>query len=140
VSQNQAQRQSASNENVNTRQQGATTRSQSRQQTAQNYQGHYDDNNWDDGEVAAVAIGAAAIGAMAGYAAGESNTTQTTTTAPAPSTTVVYTTPPPASGGLPCTPNTTVVQGVTYYQCGTSWYTQAYGPNGPIYTPVPAPN
>jgi hypothetical protein len=88
--------------------------------------------------VAAVAVGAAAVGAMAGYAAGQSNTTQTA--APAPSTTVVYA-PPPATGssGLPCTPNTKVVQGVTYYQCGASWYTQAYGSNGAIYTPVPAP-
>jgi hypothetical protein len=151
--QNQSQRQAASNQNVSTRQQGATTRTQSRQQTAQNYQGnypagyhppagyypppqgYYDNNNWDDGEVAAVAVGAAAVGAMAGYAAGQSNTTTQTST---PSNTVVYTAPP-ASGGLPCTPNTTEVQGVIYYQCGTSWYTQAYGPNGPIYTPVPAP-
>jgi len=87
--------------------------------------------------VAAVAVGAAAIGAMAGYASGQSNTSQTTTAAP--STTVVYTTLRLPPRRLALHPNTTVVQGVTYYQCGTSWYTQAYGSNGVIYTPVPSP-
>ena len=97
-SQNQAQRQQYSNENVETRQQGATSRTQSRQQTAQSNKGayygsgyhppagayptpaaraaradYYDDNNWDDGEVAAVAVGAVAVGAVAGYAAGQSS-------------------------------------------------------------------
>lgn len=149
-SQNQSQRQQYSNENVETRQQGATSRSQNRQEAAQSYQGNrpagyyppsgqYDENNWDDGEVAAVAVGAAAIGAMAGYAAGESNTTQSVTTAPAPSTTVVYAAPPAGNASLPCSPNTSEVNGVTYYQCGSDWYTQAYGSNGVIYQPVPAP-
>jgi hypothetical protein len=139
MSQSQAQRQQYSNENVATRQQGSTARAQDRQQAAQSYHGGYssdyhDDNNWDDGEVAAVAVGAAAIGAMAGYASGQANTTQTS--APAP----VYPAPAPTgNAGLPCTPNTTVVEGVTYYQCGSSWYTQAYGSNGVIYMPVAPP-
>jgi len=127
------------------RQEGYSDRQQNRQDYADDhyhgggyYHDGYDDDNWDDGEVAAVAIGAAAVGAMAGYAAGESNTTQTVTTTP--STTVVYT-QPPSSGyaSLPCTPNVTTLDGVTYYQCGSAWYTQAYGANGAMYVPVPAP-
>lgn len=134
-------------ERTDIRQQGYTERQENRLNAANEYHNnsggyyhhddyHHNDGDWDDGEVAAVAIGAAAIGAMAGYAAGESNTSQ----APATSTTVVYTTPPPAgNGGLPCTPNTAVVNGVTYFQCGSSWYTEAYGANGVVYMPVPAP-
>jgi hypothetical protein len=85
--------------------------------------------------VAALAIGAAVVGGVVGYAAGQSSAEQ----AAAPSSTVVYTAPPSGSAGLPCTPNTTVVSGVTYYQCGTAWYTQAYGSSGVMYMPVPAP-
>ncbi len=79
--------------------------------------------------MAAIGLGAAAVGAMAGYAAGQSSSTSTTT----------YATAPAPSGGLPCTPNTVVAKGVTYYQCGSTWYTQAYSSAGPIYTPVPPP-
>jgi hypothetical protein len=150
ASQNQAQRQQYSNQNVETRQQGSTDRTQSRQATVQNsgayYSGgyrpppagysaaaradYYDEHTWDDGEVAAVGLGAAAVGAMAGYAAGNSQSSQgTASQAPAPS----------GSGGLPCTPNTKVVSGVTYYQCGSAWYTQAYGSSGVMYIPVAAP-
>ncbi|MGZ5628965.1 MAG: hypothetical protein ACXWFA_19815 [Methylobacter sp.] len=84
-----------------------------------------------------MAVGAAALGAVGGYAAGQSSASQSTSAAP--STTVVYSTPPSGSGGLPCNPNTTVVRGMTYYQCGSAWYTQAYGNSGVVYTPVPAP-
>jgi hypothetical protein len=101
----------------------------------QSYDGHryyYNDDDWDGGEVAAVAIGAAALGAMGGYAAGESSAAQSTTT--------VYNAPPPSGySSLPCTPNTSVVNGVNYYQCGASWYTQAYGNGGVVYMPVSAP-
>jgi hypothetical protein len=86
----------------------------------------------DGGEVAALAIGAAALGAMGGYAAGESSAAQSSTT--------VYNAPPPSGySSLPCTPNTSVVNGVNYYQCGASWYTQAYGNGGVVYMPVSAP-
>lgn len=94
--------------------------------------GYYYNNNWDNGEVAAVAIGAAAVGAMAGSAASKSSSST-------PSSTVVYTNPPPGSAGLPCNPNTVVANGVTYYQCGSNWYNQAYGSGGAIYVPVPPP-
>lgn len=97
------------------------------------YRGGYyhDDDDWDDGEVAAVAIGAAAIGAVAGYAAGEAS---------APATTVVYTAPPAGYTSLPCAAMQTTVNGVIYYQCGPTWYTQAYGGSGVLYVPVPPPH
>ncbi|HEY8157123.1 MAG TPA: hypothetical protein VIF10_00330 [Methylobacter sp.] len=43
-----------------------------------------------------------------------------------------------ALGGA-CNPNTTVVRGMAYFQCGSAWYTQAYDNSGVVYTPVPAP-
>ncbi|MDV6343917.1 hypothetical protein [Nitrosomonas sp. Is37] len=117
-----------------------TERVQARADTRESYAGRYyddhghyhDDDDWDDGEVAALAIGAAALGAMGGYVAGQSTAT--------PSSTVVYSAPPSSGyASLPCAPYTTVVQGVTYYQCGSNWYTQAYGGSGVTYMPVPAP-
>ena len=67
---------------------------------------------------------------MGGYAAGQSSATQTTT-----STVAVQ------DSALPCSnPNVTEIQGVTYYQCGSTWYTQAYGSTGVIYMPVPRPS
>jgi len=153
MSGNQAQRQSAYSENVETRQQGATARTTSRQQTAQQAAAqpggayyrppagaypttpagraaraeYYDDHTWDSGEVAAVAVGTAAVAGTAAYVAGKSSAESTT----AP--------PPSGYASLPCNPNTAVVEGVTYYQCGSSWYVQAYGNAGAIYTPVPPP-
>jgi hypothetical protein len=44
-----------------------------------------------------------------------------------------------AAGGLPCTPTTAVVKGVTYYQCGSTWYNQVYGSGGVVYMPVSPP-
>ena len=60
-------------------------------------------------------------------------TVATTTT----TTTEVY--PPVQAAALPCNPTVTERQGVTYYQCGQTYYVQAYGGSGPIYMPVPAP-
>jgi hypothetical protein len=65
-----------------------------------------------------------AVGAAAAYDDEETTTTTTTTT---------------TTGGLPCDPTTVEVQGVTYYQCGTQYYVEAYGGSGPIYMPVPPP-
>ena len=79
-----------------------------------------------------MAIGAAALGAVGGYAAGAASTT--------PSTTVVYTTPPPAGyTSLPCTPSVIAANGVTYYQCGSTWYNQAYAGDGVTYVTVAPP-
>ena len=82
------------------------------------------------------------IGAAVASASQSSSTTTTTTAAPAPttSTTVVYAqAPPPANAQLPCNPNVSVKNSVTYYQCGNTYYMQAYGSSGPIYMPVPPP-
>lgn len=40
---------------------------------------------------------------------------------------------------LPCNPDVINKNGVTYYQCGQTYYMQAYGSAGPIYMPVPPP-
>ena len=132
-------RQQGYTERTDVRQQGYTERTDARQQTAQSYQGeggyyhddYHDNDDWDDGEVAAVAVGAAALGAVGGYAAGQSSA----------SSTVVYTTPPPAAGytSLPCTPSVIAVSGVTYYQCGSTWYNQAYSGDSVTYVTVAPP-
>lgn len=64
-----------------------------------------------------------AIGAAATYDDEETTTTTTTTT----------------TGGLPCNATVVDVQGVLYYQCGSTYYVEAYGGSGPIYVPVPPP-
>jgi hypothetical protein len=41
---------------------------------------------------------------------------------------------PPAAPAPPCENATLVPAGdVTYTKCGSSWYTQALGPSGPVY-------
>jgi hypothetical protein len=83
-------------------------------------------------------IGAAA--ASASQSSSSTTTTTTTTPAPTTSTTNVYTqAPPPANAQLPCNPSVSVKNGVTYYQCGDTFYMQAYGSAGPIYMPVAPP-
>lgn len=133
-------RQQGYSERTDARQQGYTERQQNRQQYAGEYYGggyygggyHYDDDwddDWDDGEVLAVGLGAAALGYVVG-----------TETAENTSTTTVYTTPPPAGyTSLPCSPNVVPANGVTYYQCGSTWYTQAYGGSGVSYMVVAPP-
>jgi hypothetical protein len=133
-------RQQGYSERTDARQQNYTERQENRQQYAgEHYGGGYygggnddwDDDDWDDGEVAAVAVGAAALGAVGGYVAG---------TETAENTTVVYNTPSPAGyTSLPCTPNVVPASGTTYYQCGSTWYTQAYGGSGVSYMVVAPP-
>ena len=126
----QSQRKQYSSQNMDNRQDAV-------QHSGGYYGGRYYNGNsssnddWDDGEVVAVAIGAAAVGAAVGRATASQSSSSSTTT--------VYTAPPSATGGLPCTPNMSVFNGVSYYQCGTSWYTQAYGNTGVMYIPVPPP-
>ena len=52
-----------------------------------------------------------------------------------PSTTTTYN----YYSTLPCSPNTVVVEGVTYYQCGADWYTQAYAGESVNYLLVAPP-
>jgi hypothetical protein len=66
------------------------------------------------------------VGGAAAEASEEEETTTTTTTTSVSST-------------LPCQPTVTNVDGVTYYQCGTQYYVEAYGGSGPIFMPVSPP-
>jgi hypothetical protein len=40
---------------------------------------------------------------------------------------------------LPCRPNVIAMGGVTYYVCGSAWYTRAYSEGDVVYTVVPNP-
>ncbi len=51
--------------------------------------------------------------------------------------TVVYQTAPVAV--LPCAATPVDVDGVTYFACGSDWYTQAYASSGAIYVQVAPP-
>jgi hypothetical protein len=114
------------------REQTATGMQASREQTAtgmqssaQQYHGSYGHVTaypaWDAGagRVAAVATGAA-IGAAAVSSASSS----------AP----VYVASPACSA-----PIEVPVGGMTYFRCGSYWYTQGFGPNGPAFVAVPPP-
>jgi hypothetical protein len=85
----------------------------------------YYDNDWMFGMTVGVVTGAA----VASAADDDDDETTTTTT----------TTTTPATAALPCNPTVTTVSDVTYYQCGTQYFVQAYGGTGPIYMPVPPP-
>ena len=82
-------------------------------------------NNWDNRYYrypagAAVATGAVvAAGAYAAGRAASSNVTYVTT--------------------LPCSPTTAYLNGVTYYRCGSDWYTRAYAGGSVSYTVVSPP-
>jgi hypothetical protein len=111
------------------RQQYAASAQASRQQYAANAQANrqqyaeraYPYNNWDAGTGLAVAT-AAAVGAAAVNSATASATT------------------PSYSSGQPCVDSTIVSAGdAQYFRCGSLWYTEAYGPNGPTFAQVAAP-
>lgn len=89
------------------------------------YGGYYGGGCWDCGDELVVGM---MIGGVVGAAAASESEEETTTT-----TTTTNT------GGLPCTPAVSVVEGVTYYQCGQQYYVEAYGGSGPIYMPVQPP-
>ncbi len=146
----QQSRQQQQSQQQQSRQQTYTQTTQSRQQAAQSYQGAYanrayyppaaavyapaaraeyiDNNTVSNGEAAALAVGTAAVG----YAVAKAGSSANTSSSSASSS-------PASSGGLPCNPTTKVVKGVTYYQCGSNWYTQAYGSTGVMYMPVSPP-
>ena len=93
----------------------------------------YDDNNWDAGTGLAIAGTTALVaGSVAAISAA---TTPTTVVAPAePSQFAAPPATPTPVLSAPCA-NANMVQvgDVTYSQCGSTWYTLAYGPNGPAY-------
>ena len=80
-----------------------------------------------------MAVGAAALGAVGGYAAGQSS---------APSSTRGIHNA--ATGGGLHEPSlhaqrVIAVSGVTYYQCGSTWYNQAYSGDSVTYVTVAPP-
>jgi len=79
-----------------------------------------------------VIVGGGMVGAAAASSSEDESSSSTTTT------TNVYSSTPQAAS-LPCNPTVTQLEGVTYYQCGQTYYVQAYGGSGPVYMPVPAP-
>jgi hypothetical protein len=93
------------------------------------YGGYYGGWDYDDDDFI---VGMVVGGAVVGAAASASETTTTTTTSTTDATMAAY-------ASLPCDPTVSVVSGVTYYQCGTTWYVQAYGATGPIFMPTAPP-
>jgi len=75
---------------------------------------------WDAGRVAAAGVTGAAIGAAAASSASHS----------AP----VYVASPACTA-----PIEVPVGSMTYFRCGSYWYTQGFGPNGPTYVQVAPP-
>ena len=84
----------------------------------------YDQNHWDEGTGLAIVTGAA-IGAA--VASSDSSSTSG-------SSSPEYVASPPCSA-----PMAVAVGSTTYYQCGSSWFTEGYGPNGPAYVAVAPP-
>ena len=79
---------------------------------------------WDAGAGVAAATTGAAIGAVAA-----------SSMASAASTTAGY------AASQPCpTPVAVAVGSMTYFKCGSAWYTQAYGPAGPTFVEVNPPS
>jgi hypothetical protein len=90
--------------------------------STQQYHVTHVEEGWDAGTGIAVATGAA-IGAAA------ANSGTATSGATAPPTT-----------GAPCAAPTVVSAGnVTYFGCGSLWYTEVYGPSGPTFVQVAPP-
>jgi hypothetical protein len=81
------------------------------------YHGGHWDNDWYDGddEAAAFVVGAA-VGVAAGAAAASSHTTYVNTVTT-----------------LPCSSTMVTVNGTSYYQCGTTWYSRGYQGNSVVY-------
>ncbi len=97
------------------RQQEVTDRQQSRQDYYDDWEGDWDDD-WDNWGY--VAAGAAVVAGA--YAVGTVVTAAT-------------------YSALPCTPTSVVVGGVTYMQCGTTWYQPTYAGADVTYVVVKAP-
>src|SRR5207248_2280806 len=93
---------------------------------------------------AAVASANANTANAAAESANAYNAGTTTSTTNQPATTTVVATPGNYSMGqmvaaLPAGCITPTVQGTTYYLCGNTWFSAAYGANGVYYRVVPSP-
>ena len=76
----------------------------------------WDDRWHDDDDVAAAFVVGTAVGAVAGAAAADSETTYVSTVTT-----------------LPCTAEEVVVENITYYQCETTWYYRGYQGNNVVF-------
>lgn len=133
------QRAQARGENQAARQDSRGDAQAGRQATASNVQANrieaYNDNNWDEGKgLAIVATGAVVAGTVSAISsAGAAPPPPPPQGAPAQFATAPATPPPPAPGP-PCANAQEVPVGeVTYTKCGSTWYTMAFGANGPVY-------
>jgi hypothetical protein len=116
----QASRQQTATGMQSTREQAATGMQSSAQQYHRSYPYTASHPAWDAGAFAAAATGAA-IGAAAA-------------SSKAPPPAQVYVASPPCA-----TPTLVPVGSMEYFGCGSSWYTQGYGPNGPTFVAVAPP-
>src|SRR3546814_4300206 len=84
------------------------------------------DDDWDDDNWGYAAAGAM-VGAAVGYAAGAA----TAPTYVGSSPTIITT--------LPCAPQVAVVNGISYYSCGTTWYSRTMAAGSVTYAIVNPP-
>ena len=90
------------------------------------------DDDWDHSDAAVGFVVGAATGALVNEALQpEVVVTELTTPTSAPA--------PAAVTRLPCSPASSLVGGVTYYRCGSTYYVQAYAQGGLLYVPVAPP-
>jgi hypothetical protein len=97
---------------------------------------YYDNDDWVAGVMIGTVVGGAVVASTDDddYHEHEHSTTTTTTVVNVPGT--------PASTPLttlPCQPQVVSSQGIDYYLCGSQYYVQAYGIDGPMYMPVSPP-
>ena len=129
---NRGQRQEARGENQGQRQDYRSDAQDDRQNYADD---HYDDwdDNWhydnDYGEALVVGVAVGAVVAAADYDDDEVTTV----------TNVTNVTNVTALASLPCEASITVANGVSYYQCGSNWYTRAYQGDVVVYVPAGPP-
>ena len=86
------------------------------------------DNDWDDDDLGEALVAGAVIAGTAAVVGGAISSAST----PSYTTYNYYNT-------LPCTATTVVAGGVTYYQCGSTWYNQAYSGDSVTYVTVAPP-
>jgi len=94
--------------------------------------GHYYgyDDDWGEAMVVGVTVGA--VVAAADYDDDETTTTTTTTN-------ITNVTNVTALATLPCEAAITVANGISYYQCSSTWYTRAYEGDNVVYVPSGPP-
>jgi hypothetical protein len=97
-------------------------RTETRSDALNDYHDDYHGNNWDDDWEDAVVAGAVIAG-----------------TAAVVGTAVAVATAPRYVTTLPCTPVVIMAGGMSYYQCGSAWYTQTYVGGGVSYVVAGAP-